>query len=291
MRIHQSGSFSRPIVAGTIRGSSNDCATSSAAARTSSSASASSSIGRLEQVGPELAHRVERAVARPAGERLREDDVAADHLAPVRDPEQDLEHRRARRGLARGHQRQQPVGERGPLPGGRARQRLDEQLLGRVADLRQLLDEQVDRALRRRAAPARASAFSRIACSGSRGQLLPAPRAPSASAARPPPAAPRKASRSSSRPGRARAATAPARAPASTGASSSARRAIACASPLPPDGERRRGAARCRACRCANSVAAAERTAASGLPWHSASTRSTVSGSASLRSSGSAASR
>ena len=44
IRIHQSGSFSRPMVAGTMRGSSKDWATSMAEARTSWSGSESSSI-------------------------------------------------------------------------------------------------------------------------------------------------------------------------------------------------------------------------------------------------------
>ena len=110
---------------------------------------------RLEEVVAEGAHRLERAVAGPAGERLREDDVAPDHLAAVRHPEQDLEDDRARAGLARGHEGQDAVGEGRPLPRRGAGERLDQDLLGRVVDEGELLDEEVDRALPRRAGRAR----------------------------------------------------------------------------------------------------------------------------------------
>ncbi len=69
MRIHQSGSFSSPIVAGTMRGSSKDWATSMADARTSSSGSESSSMVGSRRSGPKA--RIEsraRSRAQPASD-------------------------------------------------------------------------------------------------------------------------------------------------------------------------------------------------------------------------------
>ena len=103
---------------------------------------------RLDQVVAEGAHRLERAIARPAREALGEHDVAAHDGAPVGHAHQDLEHHRARRRVAGGDERQDPVGERGALARGRPRQGLDQHLLRRVVDERELLDEQVDRAAR-----------------------------------------------------------------------------------------------------------------------------------------------
>ena len=102
----------------------------------------------LDQVVLERAHRVERAVARPARERLREHDVAPYDAAAVGHPEQDLEHDRAGGSVARGHQRQDAVREGGALAGGSARERFHQHLLGPVVDERELLDEQIHRAAR-----------------------------------------------------------------------------------------------------------------------------------------------
>ena len=99
----------------------------------------------LEKIVAEGAHRLERAVAGPAGEGLREDDVAPHHRAAVRHPQQDLEDDRAGAGLARRHEGQDAVGEGRPLPRGGAGERPDQHLLGRVVDERELLHEEVDR--------------------------------------------------------------------------------------------------------------------------------------------------
>ena len=69
MRIHQSGSFSRPIVAGTMRGSSNDCATSIAEPRTSWSGSDSSSIvGSIRSFSNARIESSARSRAQPASD-------------------------------------------------------------------------------------------------------------------------------------------------------------------------------------------------------------------------------
>ena len=121
IRIHQSGSFSRPMVAGTIRGSSNDVATCRAEARTSSSGSREQLDRGLEEVVAEGAPSTRgrgRAPSRRASSRRR--CSASPPRGGPACPTRIL--RTAERVAASpdGHEGQEAVGEGRPLAGGGA---------------------------------------------------------------------------------------------------------------------------------------------------------------------------